>query len=436
MDISITLLGISNSGKTNFIAEVVKDINSFSPKITIKPAVSTQTAEMDCFCNNLYVLNISESLNLELSICDYDGKLLNSQGNNQQDLKNVLYSSNTWIILIDGTYFTCEDESIEKIIRKVKRSSARVLCPYISEYAEEHNETAPELLFAVTKANGLTGRFTPERVKYIVMAAFEGIFSENASPMILLCDTACTKAAGLAVLSFCYLKRKKEVLDGMIQLENCNERMKNKINELQHLICEIENQKILGKLPANKRKTENFQKQIDSLKTEISNNDSRMEQYKTDTGLKYLGTCVRCWIDNNTDLAVNGFDKIDYQYDKSAVKIVKRSVWVKVVLGFDLCMMGGAYGLAISGMFSINERLWGIACAVWFSLSVISAMILDKRRKKNFELRFQDDLVNFFYTMAKEKNNGELTLEPVGKNRLFFCCLIRQSMPPEMQQDK
>lgn len=226
MDISITLLGISNSGKTNFIAEVVKDINSFSPKITIKPAISTQTVEMGCFCNNLYVLNISESLSWELSICDYDGKLLKSQGNNQQDLKNVLYSSDTWIILIDGTYFTCEDESIEKIIRKVKRSSARVLCPYISEYAKEHNETAPELLFAVTKANGLTGRFTPERVKYIVMAAFEGIFSENASPMILLCDTACTKAAGLAVLSFCYLKRKKEVLDGMIQLENCNRQIK------------------------------------------------------------------------------------------------------------------------------------------------------------------------------------------------------------------
>ncbi len=87
-------------------------------------------------------------------------------------------------------------------------------------------------------------------------------------------------------------------------------------------------------------------------------------------------------------------------------------------------MMGGVYGLEISGMFLINERLWGIACAVWFSLSVISAMVLDKRRKKNFELRFQDDLVNFFYTMAKEKNNGELTLEPVGKNRLFFYCLI------------
>lgn len=128
-----------------------------------------------------------------------------------------------------------------------------------------------------------------------------------------------------------------------------------------------------------------------------------MEQYKTDTGLKYLGTCVRCWIDNNTDLAVNGFDKIDYQYDKSAVKIVKRSVWVKVVLGFDLCMMGGVYGLAISGMLSINERLWGIACTVWFGLSVISAMVLDKRRKKNFELRFQDDLVNFFIQWQRRK---------------------------------
>lgn len=406
MDISITLLGISNSGKTNFISEVLKDINSFSPKITIKPAMPAQTVEMEYFCNNLYVLNIPESLNWNLSICDYDGKLLKSQRDDQRDLKNVMYSSDTWIILIDGTYFACEDESIEKIIRRVKRSSARVLCPYISEYAEEHNETAPELLFVVTKVNGLDGRFTPERVKYIVMAAFEGIFSENASPMILLCDTACTKAAGLSVLSLCYLKREEEMRDGIIQLENDNERIKNKINELQHLVYEIENQKILGKLPANKRKAENFRRQIYSLKTEISNNDSRMERYKTDTGLKYLGTCVQCWIDNNPHLVVNGFDKIDYQYDKSAVKIVKRSVWVKAALGFDLCMMGGVYGLAMSGMFPINERLWGIACAVWFSLSVISAMVLDKRRKKNFELRFQDDLVNFFYTMAKEKNNG------------------------------
>lgn len=404
MNTSITLLGTSNSGKTNFISETIKDINSFSPKISMTPVISTQTADIEHFCNNQYVLNVSESIKWKLSICDYDGKLLKSQLDDKLNLKNIIYSSDTWIILIDGTYFDCSEELDEKIIRKIKRSSARVLCPYISEYAEEHNETAPELLFVVTKANGLLDKFVPNRIQHIVMAAFEGIFGEESSPMILLCETSCTKAAGLAVLSLCYIKCAKEISNGIIQLKNQNEQIKSKINGLRNLIYEIENQKILGKFPANKRKVEKYRGQIYALETEISNNHNRMEQYKKNKGLKYLGTCVQCWIDNNQQLVINGFNRIDYQYDKSAIKIVKKGVWVKITLGFDICMFGLVYALLMSGMLSeINIRLWGIIYAIWFSLSVISATALDKRRKKNFELRFQDELVNFFYTVVKEK---------------------------------
>lgn len=404
MNANITVLGTSNSGKTNFIEELIKDINSFSPKMSIMPIVSEQNYDTEIFCNNQYILKVSENLQWIFSICDYDGKLLKSQANDNVDLIDSIYSSDTWIVLVDSTHFGLGEESDEKIIGKIKRNTVRVLMTYISEYAEEHDETLPELMFVVTKAGRIIGQFESDRVKYIIMNAFEGIFTEESSPMILLCETSYTKAAGLAILSLFYIRYAKEVSDGIFQLEKRNEQIENDIFYLQRQICGIVNQKILGKLPANKRKVESFNRQIISLDTELTDNRIRLEQYKSDQGLRHLGICVQRWIDINRNLIINGFDRINYEYDKTMVERVKSHLWIKFILGFDLCILCAMWILAkLSLLPEINGWLLVIGYVVWFRLSVGMAKKFDQRRTDYFGYRFENDLVDFFDTKAKEK---------------------------------
>lgn len=402
MNTNVALLGISSSGKTNFISEAIKDINSFSPKITIMPVDSTQTVDTGDIYNNHYMLKAYENIQWEFSICDYEGRLLKSHENDFIALKNVLYESDTWIILVDGTYFNGGEESDEKIIGKIKRSSARILIPYISDYAEEHNETMPELLFVVTKSNRLIGKFASDRIKHIIMKSFEGIFTEESSPMILLCETSYTKAAGLAVLSIFYIKYAKELSDRIAQLENRNKQIKRDISELWSLIYEIEDHKILGRLPANKRKVESYRRQIFSLETESSSNGSEIIQCRNNGGLEHLGICVQCLIDNNQQLIINGFDKIDYQYDKSLMKPIKSHWWIMVVLIFNLCVLGIMQILSKMHVQSDMSEWFVIGYVIWIILSVGLATALDKRRSRRFGPRFQNELVQFFYTRVKE----------------------------------
>lgn len=403
MNTNITLLGISNSGKTNFISEAIKDINSFSPKITITPMNSSQTVDTGAVYNNRYMLKAYENIQWQFSIYDYEGNLLKSHENDCIDLKRVLYESDTWVILVEGTYFNFDEESDEKIIRKIKRSSSRILMPYISDYAEEHDETIPELLFVVTKSSKIIGRFATDRVKNVIMKSFEGIFTKESSPMILLCETSYTKAAGLAVLSIFYMKYAEELSDRIRQLVNRNEQVKVDISELRSFIYEIEERKILGKLPANKRKVENYRGQISSLEKESSSNSSEISQCRNNMGLEHLGICVQCLIDNNQQLIINGFDRINYQYDKSQTKPIKSHRWIKVVLIFNLCVLGIMQILSKLHVLSGMDEWFVIGYVVWVILSVRLAIVFDKRRSRRFGPRYQNELVQFFYMRVREE---------------------------------
>lgn len=403
MNTNITLLGISKAGKTNFILEAIKDINSFSPQITITPLMSMQPIDDKEIHNNQYLLKVSESMQWNFSLCDYEGNLLKSN-RNYGELIDVLYSSDTWIILIDGANFEDAEEPDEQIIGRIKRSSARLFIPYISGYAEEHNEIMPELLFVITKAYKFANKFVQSRIKCIIMDSFEGIFTKESSPMIMLCETSCTKVAGLAVLALFYIRYVREISDSISQLESRNEQIQRDISGLQNMIYEIENQKILGKLPANKRRLESYRGQIYSLKTESSNNRAKIMQYRNDTGLQYLGTCVQCLIDNNQQMIVNGFDRINYQYDKPSAVEIQSHIGVKVVLGFNLFMLCLVQILVkLSALSEINRQWMTIGYVAWFLLSIVLAITFDKRRKKHYVLQFSNDIVRFFYTKAKEK---------------------------------
>jgi len=401
---NIALLGTSNSGKTNFILETIKDINSFSPNVSVRQVVSEQTVDIEALSEYQYLLNVYGK-EWMFTLCDYAGKLLKLHQDDGDDLKTHLFSADIWIILLDGTYWASGEESAEKVIRKIKRGSVRTLMPYISEYVEKRNGTMPEMLFVVTKAKELIGKPAVGHIKRTVMNAFEGLFTEESSPMILLCETSNTKAAGMAVLSLLYLRYAKEVSDHILVLEKRNEQIQAEIKEIYSLIYEIQNQRILGKLPANKRKVECFRRQISSMDDEAVNNANKLVQYKNDAGLEYLGICVQCLIEHYQQLLINGFEKINCPYDKSSLTIEKSRIWGRAVSVFNLCMLCFVYVLKGTDILS-KENGWILAAgyALWFIFSVIIAVVLDKRRDRRHIInKMKSDPIYFIHTKAKEK---------------------------------
>lgn len=446
MDADIAILGTSNSGKTNFIAETIKDINSFSPRITINPINPVQNSEAGGWHNNQYILKVYEDVQWEFSICDYVGSLLQSHDDSRTELTDIFCAADAWIVLVDGTYFSDADEADEEIVRRIKHASVRTILPYISEYAERHGERSPELLFVVTKAQGLFNQFPPDRIKHIIMESYEGIFTEGSSPLILLSETASTKSAGLAVLALFYMKYEKLLSDNIFRLKSRNEEIEDDICRLRSSIYEIESHAVMAKLPGNKSKIQGYEREISSLKEQASENRQAIQEHEVDMGLKQLGTCVQCLIDNNPKLAVNGFDRIDYQYDKTKGILEDHSV-IKAVLHLNLCILvviliylifkaGFASILvrtvlvaalaivankvsvqiirifcgALSAIGLINliillgRERWGmvIGYAVFFALSMAVAVFLEKQREKFSEVRYLDEMVYFFDNKAKE----------------------------------
>lgn len=393
---NIALLGISGSGKTNFISEAIKDINSFSPKITITCQNSARAFGENSI--NTYMLKAYENIQWNFSICDYNGNLLKSHEKDNCEVRKYFNSSNMWIIFIDGEYFN--EENKDEIIGKIKRKTTRIIFPYISDYADKHGEKAPKLFFVVTKARKIINTFDSESIKEVIMASFEGLPDQNLSSMIMLSDTSYTRSAGLALLSLFYMNNLKRY-------------------------------------------------------SKVSS-ESSVYQVTEDIGLKYLGTCVQCLIDNNKKLMIKGFDKINYKYDKStremggsdkfvtlaivldlflialfliyliinvgfadvAVGMIALAFYIALAIGiknkiarviFGICSLGGLINLcALSGE---NGLLISVGFIIWLLVSIGYGVSLDKKTDKKLnikkQIRFRDELVHFFDTKAKEKNNGK-----------------------------
>lgn len=360
MDANIALLGLSGSGKTNFINEAIRDINSFFPKILIESHTSMEGTETKDFSDLSFTLKAYDGVQWDFNVCDYNGELIKAQESDNvyfPEIKKHFQSSNAWIILLDANYFAFGTK--EEIVRLFKRKVARYLSPYISDYAEEHDEKPPELLFVITKADGLLNIFPQIVIKDIVMEAFESVFTPEYSPMILLSDTTITKSAGLAILTLFYIRYADELSNRVLKLNNRNHQIEDDVKELGRLIREIEAKKILGKLPANRDKVKSYQGQIESLDMEKGMNDIEINQCSQDMGIKHLGTAVQCFIDNNSRLAINGFDRIHYSYDKTLeeIKGSDTCMTVAALLHFLIIIGFAIYSIATTGILNVLKVL-------------------------------------------------------------------------------
>lgn len=107
MDANIALLGLSGSGKTNFISEAIQDINSFSPKISIEAHTSIDSRTEE-FSNWSFTLKAYDGIQWNFNVCDYNGELIKTQEDDNEhfsEIKKHFQSSNAWIILLDANYF-------------------------------------------------------------------------------------------------------------------------------------------------------------------------------------------------------------------------------------------------------------------------------------------------------------------------------------------
>lgn len=306
MNTNIALIGASGSGVTTFISEMYNDIKLLAPKISINEHPRAVSVHSDLITPHTYDILAEDSQHQTKSIVtftmnDYKGTILKEReaaGPAFFEYENELMNSQSWIILIDSHCFT--NDSFDENVKAVVKSCARNIMPFLSDYIEKHNNTPPEIVFAVTKCESV--KCSNEEMTKAVMEAFKAINQSRYIPVIVLSDCLHFKSAGLAVLT---------------------------------LLCNT----------------------LNKISTNNQNNNNNQEK-KTDDTLKYILAAAQCLIINNDSIIVNGFDK--YKFECNLKKVDKSDIIVDIVISI-LCV-GIAYWLDIFiiGLFLILFAIFSV----------------------------------------------------------------------------
>lgn len=448
MDLKITLMGTLGSGKTRFISEAIADINSFSPRVQAIPISREKVKDGAEIYNNRFSLRAYGEMQWGISICDYDGSMLKANNNDSDDdrqmLENILYESDLWIILIDGEYFSDGSEADEKIIKRIKRDSVKIIQPHIVECADQH-DVPPKLFFLVTKAAKIIGKVPQERVRNIVMQAYEGIFAEKfLSAIIMLSECSSTRAAGFTILFLLYTKCMENEKD--IYINNLDMEREREIEGLQNAIWELERQHAL--MIWDKQRLEAYKERLNNVKKEVPYDKEQSIRCKSKIGLKYIGMSVQSLIDNNASLFINGLERPNQNWELP-IRINKERMWFTVlVLCWNIFMLvkSGGIGYIVTAFiaffltYKLDERrsirlgvslslqpdiplkellkthVWMTVAFVflfwratsfkgfvWAALLMVGAYELDCWREKRQKMEFERNFFNFFYIKARER---------------------------------
>lgn len=204
MNINIALIGASNSGKTTFINEMFKDINSYSPLISITERSKEVSMHSDIIDPHSYDLKITHNQQSQaqwtFTLNDYKGNILKDReasGPGFYEYQEALNNTKNWLILIDGDCFL--KESIDAQVKAIKASCARSITPFIDDYLESHNNELPRIIFVISKC---TNFYLPkDQIIRAVMESFKMIIKDRYTPVIMVTDSIKLKSSGMAVLS-------------------------------------------------------------------------------------------------------------------------------------------------------------------------------------------------------------------------------------------
>ena len=176
-DTRYTIIGMSNSGKTCYIAGSYmtmsgRDVANFS----LRPVGNATTKEIN---NHLFLLNDESAgdkrfpvptptdvdsirtLEFDLlygtekvinyNLIDYSGGSIAKRDSVYEELKKSISVSTVLYVLVDGKVFCYDDQ--KKRERTFQMRCAMQLHPLLQDYCQEHGETLPPIVFVVTKTD-------------------------------------------------------------------------------------------------------------------------------------------------------------------------------------------------------------------------------------------------------------------------------------------
>lgn len=311
MNTNIALIGASGSGVTTFISEMYNDINTLAPLVSISEHSRAISVHSDVITPHTFdlIVNDTKKQNKKtwtFTINDYKGTLLKERENAGPafyEYNNDLMNAKIWIILIDSHCFT--NDTFEGNVKAIIKSCSRNIMPFLSDYIEKHNNTPPEIIFAVTKGENV--KCNKEDMTKAIMEAFKAMNQSQYVPVVLLSNCMQFKSAGLAVLTLL-----------------CNEFIKNE------------------------KKNQN-------------NNNNSDQPTKKDVCLEILSAAAKCLIENNKGITVNGFDKFSFEYNDN--KDLGKYTAIALLIDLGLIVV---FLLFIISKVGLGEVIGGIVVLVVF----------------------------------------------------------------------
>ena len=229
MNANIALISSPETGETTFISEMFKDINSYAPIISISQRSMAVSINSDLIIPHTFDLKVAYKNNTNpeswsFTLNDYNGLLLKDKeaaGPGYYEFEKDVLNTYYWIILIDGDCF--RNDSMEDVIKAIKKKHSRIIAPLLSKYIESHNRKLPEIMFFITKGSNIT--YSKDVITQALMEAFKIVIEYRYTPLIALSDTLRDKGAGIAILT---------ILNRIIQYNEKN--TKGAVSEASKLI--------------------------------------------------------------------------------------------------------------------------------------------------------------------------------------------------------
>lgn len=201
-DTTFTMLGMTGSGKTCFIAamwsqmssgidgftivtddetrfklqrDVIKLTQTKSPE-RFPQATSTSTESI-----KYYEFELNKDLEriISIKILDYAGGSLNGNGNDVLHIvEESIAESTALLIFIDGELFCTEDK--EKRADNIKYDCANTITPILDYYSKSHpKQPLPPVIFVVTKLDLFAKYISQEEIVNLIRHNFSPAFGAN-----------------------------------------------------------------------------------------------------------------------------------------------------------------------------------------------------------------------------------------------------------------
>lgn len=316
----------------SFIEQMRADVNSFAPSISF---IGSQGVDPNYGYLDHLVIQNAGSCMVKIFPAAIDKLTLNNQENSVED--NIIDFSN-WVIMINGEVFRDDDE--KRIAKELRKQYAKRIVPLLSQYAEQHEQSTPNIIFVLTNAGSYLAPYLNSegkaKLNTYIKESFSGVMHEGLEPIIIMHDAGNYKSAGTVLLSFLFLEQRAALAVSSNQLAKKNKQTEFEIKQLR---AKIESEEKKGLLRSRKT-IEYCQSKIVSLNSEIDSNKAKIQKNGQDVFQHHVGIAVNRLAANYSPLLVSGFEQIGYAYNSSQYMYDPDKRWFKIYKVFYAIIAG------------------------------------------------------------------------------------------------